>query len=154
MLMFMLRCAHGSNYVRWQHEPIVTWHNITATNSPPHVNSLLNTVLTETLVEVPTRGVKSGTKASLRSTQPLLVRFPTPLRGRSYFSHSFQDEKNLNLRCHTSQTVTRISVASGDTSSRLLTLQIEQQIQAEYTFLSIFPINLMQLLPSMNADVL
>ena len=71
-----------------------------------------------------------------------------------YFSHSFQDEKNLNLRYHTSQTVTRISVASGDTSSRLTTLQIEQQIQAEYTFLSIFPINLMRLLPSMDADVL
>ena len=84
----------------------------------------------------------------------ILGPFPYSVTGPPPISHPFQDEKNLNLRYHPSQTVTRIFVASGDMSSRLPTLQIEQQIQAEYTFLSIFLINLMRLLPSMNADVL
>ena len=78
--------------------------------------------------------------------------FPYSVTGL-LISHPFQDEKNLNLRCHPSQTVTRISVASGDTSIRLPTLQIEW-IQAEYTFLLIFLINLAQLLSSINAKVL
>jgi len=84
----------------------------------------------------------------------ILGPFSYSITGPFLISHPFQDEKNLNLRYHPSQTVTRISVASGDTSSRLPTLQIEQQIQAEYTFLLIFLINLVRLLPSMNANVL
>jgi len=87
---------------RLQQNPYPPRHSVMLTGSiSMFVNSQLNTVWTETLAGVLTCGAKSGTKVSLIPTRPFL------------------NVRNPSSQYSPSQTVMRISVAPGDTSSRL-----------------------------------